>query len=723
MTVTVRSENMREKGLKIDRWNIFCGILSVTLLLNGCSGRESVYGTEMKYGNETGTEYGDEAENLILEDQDAASEKTKEEIKAEVENKIRILSILKSDKNFRYGVQDSVGIKDEDTADMILQKLKQCDNLTISDFWEPMYSLEHLLLVPNLKSLSISIRKENGSEIEDFTPIAELAKLEELSVKYELDEEVDLSFLAEMKTITALSLEGGKIRDAAFLERMPQLERLSLYGTSIEDIAVLEKMPDLVELEIVDSADAVNVEMVGELAGLQKLTLEECGIADIGFLSSLTELRSLNLNGNFIADLSPLSGITGLEKLEAADNRIKDISSIRELSCLYELVLNGNKISDISALTDLFRLNQVDLSDNQIIDLAPLAEKEELMYLSVSGNPYTDLKPVWQVPILSYICQKVTDQEAETVKGWIKEQYPEAAEYECIDYAKGDLNKDGREDIAFVADGTFGDEDEMYGEPEPSRRLFVLINQGNGAWQELAVLPLMGEYEGGVRGDPYRGIFLGEGYLILKEGWGSGSGGTIMNTYLYQKGKLEQAREVWVEDYNYVDSYNVSVTDMKNGTWLRYIIASDKSHLVKVDLADSDHPFHKAFAAISLDICDEKPELNTIPVKALNDFCGKMATDAVKIDLPYEPWQKESYELLTGIELPDHYYVFPGTEVNEEDSGKDSEEISEEAWPGDYIYYHSLFAKDGKFYHEICYVTQDGRNFYSLNDNTGEIQE
>ena len=181
MTVTVRSENMREKGLKIDRWNIFCGILSVTLLLNGCSGRESVYGTEMKYG--------DEAENLILEDQDAASEKTKEEIKAEVENKIRILSILKSDKNFRYGVQDSVGIKDEDTADMILQKLKQCDNLKISDFWEPMYSLEHLLLVPNLKSLSISIRKENGSEIEDFTPIAELAKLEELSVKYELDEE------------------------------------------------------------------------------------------------------------------------------------------------------------------------------------------------------------------------------------------------------------------------------------------------------------------------------------------------------------------------------------------------------------------------------------------------------------------------------------------------------------------------------------------------------
>lgn len=717
---------MRKVGSGIDRWSVLGGILSVVLLVSGCGQAGASYGTEKEYERETEKISQEDSAETSEKIDETAKEKTKEDIKAEVENKIKILSVLKSDENFSYGVQKSVGIKDTDSADMILQKLEQCENLTLTDFWDPIYSLEHLSLVPNLKSLSLSIRRENGSQIEDFTPVAELSNLEAFSLMYDPDETIDLSFLAEKKTISELSLSNCRMKDITFLESMPQLKSLSLCGTSVEDFGILEKLPNLVKLEIVDSADAVNVETVGKLSKLRDLTLENCDIADMEFLSSLTELRSINLNRNFIADLSPLADMTKLERLKAAENEIKDISPLRDLSGLFELVLNGNEISDISALSGLSRLNQVELSDNQILDLTPLEGKEELMYLAVSGNPYKDLRPVWHVPVLFYSCQEVTDREAEFVKSWMKGQYPTVLEFECIDYMEGDLNKDGRTDIAFVVDGTFEDEngDEVYDEFESSRRLFVLLNQRGGAWQEAAALSLMGKYDGGTRGDPYRGSFMGDGYLITKEGWGSGSGAAITEIYLYQGTKLEQAREIWVEDYNYTDNYNVTVTDVENDAWFRYIIASDRGRLVKVDLADSEYPFHKAFAGISvdMDICGEKLKLNTAPVRALDDFCSRMAAGAEKADLPYAAWQKENYELLTGIELPDYYYIVPGTDGNGENFGKATEEISEEVWEGDYIYYYSLCGEDGGFCHEICYVTKDGRSYYTIDDNTGEMR-
>lgn len=718
---------MRKDGSGINRWRVLGGILSVVLLVSGCGQAGTSYGTEKEYGRETEKiSQKDSAETSDKADE-AVKEKTKEDNKTEAENKIKILSVLKSDKNFSYGVEKSVGIKDTDTEDMILQKLEQCESLTLTDFREPIYSLDHLSLVPNLKSLSLSIRRENGSQIEDFTSVAELSNLEAFSLMYDLDETIDLSFLAEKKTITELSLSDCHMKNITFLESMPQLKSLSLCGTSVEDFGILEKLPDLVKLEIVDSADAVNIETVGKLSELRDLTLENCNIADMEFLSSLTELRSINLNGNFIADLSPLSDMTKLERLKAAENEIKDISPLEDLSGLFELVLNGNEISNISALSGLSRLNQVELSDNQILDLTPLEGKEDLMYLSVSGNPYKALRPVWHVPVLFYSCQEVTDGEAEFAKSWMEEQYPTISEFECIDYMEGDLNKDGRTDIAFVVDGIFEDENanEVYDEFGFSRRLFVLLNQRDGAWREAAALSLMGKYDGGTRGDPYQGSFMGDGYLITKEGWGSGSGGTITEIYLYRGGKLKQAREIWVEDYNYTDNYNVTVTDVENDAWFRYIIASDRGRLVKVDLADSEVPFHKAFAKISIDmdICGEKPKLNTAPVRALDDFCDRMAADAEKADLPYVSWQKENYKLLTGIELPDYYYIVPGTEGNGENSGKAAEEISEEVWEGDYIYYYSLCSEDGGFRHEICYVTKDGRSYYTIDDNTGEICE
>ncbi len=699
---------------------ILCVTEAVCLFLTGC-GR-----TDFK--PEAEKEYRREQNEIISEDDEAVAKKTEEEeADGEESNAEEILAELVKDAGVRRCVWYDAGIREEDSKEIIQQKLRACKSLTLREApcsSASICSLEDLALLPNLESLTIDAYSRNEGGIVDFTPVAKLSRLEQLYIERAAKEEIDFSFLTEMKTVKELFLPNCRLKDILFLEEMPQLERLSLYETPVDDLAVLEKLPELVELSLAGNADARNMDVVGKLSKMQDLGLQECGITDIRFLSDLKELQSLNLNGNSVEDLTPLAGLAKLERLGAYQNRIIDISPLANLSELYDLALDGNEIRDISALKNLSHLNQAGLSGNRISDLSPLAGKEELMYVTVSGNPCEDLRPVWDVPLLSFR-SGVEEKEIEWVNYWMEEQYPDITEYECIDYAEGDLNKDGKKDIVFVLDGAFYGISKEYSEKfEGERELFVLLQQADGSMKEFMVKYMPGKDNGGMRGDPYCGIFLGEGYLMMKNAWGSSEGSADIEIYLYQKGKLERAKEITAGDCNFSYGYDVEVRNEKNSVWCRYVIAMDGYRMVRVDIADSEHPSHKAFPELDLydmsyRIHGEKPKTNYTSAQALDILKDSMVVEAEKEELLYETWQKEGYELLKGAELPDYYYTVPGTEWTEEEVGKQ--------WDGDYIYYNGLISKDEQLYHEIYYVTSradTGRDekVYLLNDVTGEIE-
>lgn len=133
---------------------------------------------------------------------------------------------------------------------------------------------------------------------------------------------------------------------------------------------------------------------------------------------------------------------------------------------------------------------------------------------------------------------------------------------------------------------------------------------------------------------------------------------------------------------------------------------------------------HKAFPKIDLFdmsyyIYPDKIETQITASDALDLVCAATTTDpgsAVQERLPYADWQKEGYELLTGITLPDYYYTLPETR-------KAAQGESEE-WEGDYIYYDNIVRKtDGMLYHVVYLKQEDGSRKMLLNDATGEIGE
>lgn len=361
---------------------VCCGMLLCSLILSGCGG------AERDRTNHTAGEQVEEAENVTGEyaeepgksgfatgdskgkPVESAPEVQQGSSALQDETAREILARLMVNKGFREKVWYQAGLEDGDTEEMIRQKLEQCETLELSylrngDGNDASFSLEDLEYLPNLKTLSIGISSW-GVKIEDFSPIFSLSGLEELSVSYEREEEIDLSFLADMKTVKRLFLPYCRLGNIDFLEDMPQLERLSLYQAPVEDMAVLEKLPELVELSVGGNAGARHIEAIGTLTKMEDLGLQDCGIEDISFLSGLKELKGVNLNDNSVTDLTPLAELTNLERLGLSRNGICDISPISGLYNLYDLALDENEISDISFLQGLSRLNRVGLSNNLI---------------------------------------------------------------------------------------------------------------------------------------------------------------------------------------------------------------------------------------------------------------------------------------------------------------------------------------------------------------------
>ena len=197
---------------------------------------------------------------------------------------------------------------------------------------------------------------------------------------------------------------------------------------------------------------------------------------------------------------------------------------------------------------------------------------------------------------------------------------------------------------------------------------------------------------------------MGNGYVLVQSESGSGVGTVTTKIYRYRQGRLEPMWTVVVDgcwDGDTVSVYN----EQEPGNWVRYAVALDEEngHTVRVDLANGISPAtHKALPEMDRYCvhCDKLPTCMD-GTAALECFRDSREGEWAREELPYAPWQKENYELLKGVEQPDHYY-----------EGEDA-----------YFFYYDLKSSAGEFYHVIRYVW-DGKYHqdYRIEDSTGKIE-
>lgn len=196
-----------------------------------------------------------------------------------------------------------------------------------------------------------------------------------------------------------------------------------------EDKANLAKFPDLVTLSLIN-----------------------CGLTDIDFLSGCTKLMSVTLSGNPISDFTPLHGNKDLRTLYIDATAINDFEQLHPLTSLTtlnlsnnwitvdqrdaleaalpictiyttysylidklelggqtfytdvtELNLSGMGLSDVSVLPRCSALERLDLSNNKLSWLTNLGDVSSLKWLNLSGNGLSNISVMDTLTKLTYL--------------------------------------------------------------------------------------------------------------------------------------------------------------------------------------------------------------------------------------------------------------------------------------------------------------------------------
>lgn len=213
-----------------------------------------------------------------------------------------------------------------------------------------------------------------------------------------------------------LCVVAGQSYDAATTE-------LDLRGMGLGN-GVLQELLQLHALNRLSLADNAITELgpLAGLGGLRSLDLGGNRVTDISPLAKLSYLRSLNLDGNPVTDLRPLYGLEELNSLSLLGVELPDgelealsaalpycviltdgekegvrgvwLSGVRFSTDVTELDLSGLGLRDISCLSMCTQLRKLTLTDNEISDLSPLMNLQELERLRLAGNQITDLRPL-----------------------------------------------------------------------------------------------------------------------------------------------------------------------------------------------------------------------------------------------------------------------------------------------------------------------------------------
>lgn len=313
-----------------------------------------------------------------------------------------------------------------------LQKLEYLNiwNNNVSDL-SPLMSLVNLtyLDADNNKISNISVLEYlpdlqqlwlSGNPLSNIKAISGLDSLSRLGLKNTGLKDKDLELLAEIKTLTELTIEKNESLTANAVDELKaalpnckithsdllyviklgssefksDATSISASGMSISDISGLEHFTALKTL-VLNSNSISDISPLSSCTELTALELYGNSISDLAPLSSLTKLHSLSLLSNSISDISPLSGLTGLTELYLSFNTISDISALSSMTALKTLNLDGNKVKDISALSGLTELKELSLEDNLIEDLTPLYKLTALDQLYIRGNSALSIEDVY----------------------------------------------------------------------------------------------------------------------------------------------------------------------------------------------------------------------------------------------------------------------------------------------------------------------------------------
>lgn len=235
-----------------------------------------------------------------------------------------------------------------------------------------------------LKGLPLVSVSLCDNPIGDISALSGLETLEELYI-----EETGVNSLADMADMQALRVLRLNNEDPADLTPVAELplEELCLIMVGEDSAKILQKLP-LRTLRL-HSWSMELEEMIGQMSGLDKLTIYGYQHSTLAPLLGLTNLKELDLYGGNLQSVEGIESFRELSFLGINNTEVSDITPLGSLGSLIQLGLDNTEVTDFSVLKELNGLQWVQCDETQrpqieeaagsfrfILETVPEIEKE-----------------------------------------------------------------------------------------------------------------------------------------------------------------------------------------------------------------------------------------------------------------------------------------------------------------------------------------------------------
>ena len=265
-------------------------------------------------------------------------------------------------------------------------------------------------LFPVIKSISFRVIDTHGNftgesypiDIASLVPKSEPISIPDKKLEKQVRNDLDLTLKSPITKLDMIGLTrlGSNIYEQIKgvanlngLQHAINLKSIFLYDTLFVDLKPIAELKRLTYLNM-NNGKVEDIQPLAELTQLSGLTLDHHKISNIQPLAKLTNLSSLGLRHNQVSNIQPLAKLTKLFSLSLRGNKIKDITPLANSTMLLGLDLSGNQIDDVRPLAGLTNLRSLNLSNNQIEDVSPLTALTNLDVLRIEGNPIKNKKPL-----------------------------------------------------------------------------------------------------------------------------------------------------------------------------------------------------------------------------------------------------------------------------------------------------------------------------------------
>lgn len=242
----------------------------------------------------------------------------------------------------------------------------------------------------------------------DMSFLHHLTNLTRLSVECH-DKVENIEALSSLKNLLELNLSIYNLETFEVLSMIPdELQKLVIGETKSKkpSLSVIERFTDLKELLIVGHTK--NIEVIGKLLNLKKLTLTSITTKGLEFIKPLKKLSYLSINFGGIRNLSAIEGMERLIFLELF--QIRGLSNILFISTLSGLqYLSLQNLPNVQALPtlNLPKLRKVALENmkglNNLHSLESAPALEDFTHWSAMNMSVDDYLPILRNPSLKRI--------------------------------------------------------------------------------------------------------------------------------------------------------------------------------------------------------------------------------------------------------------------------------------------------------------------------------